>query len=137
MTDNCYYQVNATPFSFQRSSSIQRRLTPLWISFQFGCRFCGSLRLLGLVLSHFAENTNLNNHNDTLPPAKRLAHLCVGQFQYFQVRGFKTGGRFPCRKPTCFPPLFSSLYRTDLLVYPNRHDEELCRQPRITAMRSP
>ena len=78
----------------------------------------GSLRLLGLVLSRFAENTNLNNHNDTRHAAKRRAHLCVGQFQYSQVRGLKTGGRIPCGGPTCFAPLFRSLCRTDLLVHP-------------------
>ena len=71
-----------------------------------------------MVLSRFAENTNLNNHDNTVPAAKRLAHLCVGWFQYSQVRGSKTGGRIPCGGPTCFASLFRSLYRTDLLVYP-------------------
>ena len=72
--------------------------------------------MLGLVLPCIAGNTNLNNHDNTLQ--MHLAHLCAAQSQYSRVRGLKTGGRKPCGGPTCFAPLFRSLYRTDLPVPP-------------------
>jgi hypothetical protein len=115
MTDNCYYQVDATLFSFQRSLSIHSRLSSPWISFQPGSP-------LDLEVSGCWDWSFLALQKRPISATMTIRFGCVSRIfallQYSRVRGVKTGGRKSCGGPTCFAPLFKSLYRTDLLVHP-------------------
>jgi len=49
---------------------------------------------------------------------KALCEPLRWQFGHSEVWRVRSGGTFSCRWPTCSTPLFSSLYRTDLLDLP-------------------
>jgi hypothetical protein len=109
MTGNCYYQVNATPFNFQRALRIPGKLSSPGNSFQQAANSISSLRTLGLVLSHFTENTNLSSQN----------HSRVANSNTLRSGDSKQAGRFLAEGPLASHP-YSVAVTVLASFYPRR-----------------